>query len=235
MRYRLRITRVQSTERSVSAADPEAAIDKIRAVLDEPYGYLGSWTTEGHEVEVLSVESRLGDVPSGVGEGPLPSQSRQLRSTWESSGPRSTTSSEQARLSICGSDVECSSSLEPALREHIERIQRALRDGDDAQLLGSTKELLESTANVVLSRTGKPIPQKYPALITAAFDALHIHPKDSPSTGTEQGPVRQILSSALRIALGINEFRGTHGTGHGRATPPPVWERVTHDSPRVQA
>lgn len=72
MRYQLRITHVQSTERSVSATDPEAAMEIIRAELDKPYGFLGSWTTEGHEVEILSVERRLDGIGvSSVDGGPL--------------------------------------------------------------------------------------------------------------------------------------------------------------------
>ncbi len=105
----------------------------------------------------------------------------------------------------------------PALRDHIDRIQRAHRDDDAAQLLGSTKELLESTAKVVLERTGKETPQKFPALMTAAFEALHIHPKTNASTGTPlHEPVRKILGGALQIVLGIDELRNSHGTGHGR-------------------
>jgi hypothetical protein len=106
---------------------------------------------------------------------------------------------------------------EPALREHIDRIQRAIRDGDDAQLLGSTKELLETTAKVVLRAAGKNTPTKFPALLTAAFEALHLHPKATPSTGTPlEKPVREILGGALQVTLGIDELRNSHGTGHGR-------------------
>jgi excisionase family DNA binding protein len=44
----------------------------IRAELDKPYGFLGSWTTEGHEVEILSVERRLDGIGvSSVDGGPL--------------------------------------------------------------------------------------------------------------------------------------------------------------------
>lgn len=108
----------------------------------------------------------------------------------------------------------------PALREHVDRLQRAIRDGDDAQLLGSTKELLESTAKVVLDETGKETPSKFPSLLTAAFEALQIHPKATPSTGTPlEDPVRKIVGGALQIVLGIDELRNTHGTGHGRAAP----------------
>jgi hypothetical protein len=107
----------------------------------------------------------------------------------------------------------------PALREHVNRIQRAIRDGDDAQLLGSTKELLETTAKVVLERTGNSIPSKFPALLTAAFDALQLHPKATPSSGTAlEKPVREILGGALRIVMGVDELRNLHGTGHGRTT-----------------
>lgn len=108
---------------------------------------------------------------------------------------------------------------QPALRDHVNRIQRALRDGDDAQLLGSTKELLETTAKVVLERTATPPPSKFPALLTAAFEALHLHPKVTPSSGTPlERPVREILGGALRIVLGIDELRNSHGTGHGRTS-----------------
>lgn len=111
----------------------------------------------------------------------------------------------------------------PALRDHVSRIQRSIRDGDDAQLVGSTKELLETTAKVVLERANQPAPAKFPALLTAAFDALELHPKATPSTGTPlEAPVRKILGGALQIVLGVDELRNTHGTGHGRAGPPVV-------------
>jgi hypothetical protein len=107
----------------------------------------------------------------------------------------------------------------PALRDHVAKIQRAVRDGDNAQLLGSTKELLESAAKLVLERTGADsIPSKFPALMAAAFEALHIHPKATPSTGSDlEEPVRKVVGGALQIVLGIDELRNTHGTGHGRS------------------
>lgn len=70
MRFQMRVSRVQTTERSISATDQEAAIEKLRVELDKPYGFLGSWKTEGYEVEVLSVESRIDGVPGSVGDGP---------------------------------------------------------------------------------------------------------------------------------------------------------------------
>ena len=59
MRYLLKIIRIQSAERSVSADEEESAVQKIQAEIDKPYGFLGSWTTEAFEVEVLRAESRI--------------------------------------------------------------------------------------------------------------------------------------------------------------------------------
>jgi hypothetical protein len=74
--------------------------------------------------------------------------------------------------------------------------------------------------SVVLPKCNSAPPSKFPALMTAAFEALGVHPEETPSTGTElEVPVRTILGGALQIVLGINELRGTHGTGHGRAEP----------------
>jgi Abortive infection C-terminus len=106
----------------------------------------------------------------------------------------------------------------PELRDHVDRIQRALRDEDQAQLLGSTKELLETIAKVVLAQVGLHPPAKFPALLTAAFETLQIHPKTNPAAGRSvEEPVRKILGGVLQIVMGIDELRNTHGTGHGRA------------------
>ena len=46
MRYVLKVTRVQSAERSVRAVDEEAAMQKMQAEIEKPYEDLGSWKTE---------------------------------------------------------------------------------------------------------------------------------------------------------------------------------------------
>ena len=71
MRYRVQVTRVQSAERTINAADEEAAIQKVRAEVEKPYGFLGSWRTEGFEVEILSAESRVAGQSVDVGDGPM--------------------------------------------------------------------------------------------------------------------------------------------------------------------
>ncbi len=100
-------------------------------------------------------------------------------------------------------------------------MQRALDEEDSAQLVGSSKELLETTAKVVLARFGESEPPKFPALLTRALEALMIHPKSEAAKREDLAdPVRRILGGVLQVALAVNELRNASGTGHGRATPP---------------
>ena len=43
MLYKFRIIRTQTAERSVRATDEDAAMEKVRAELAKPYGFLGRW------------------------------------------------------------------------------------------------------------------------------------------------------------------------------------------------
>jgi hypothetical protein len=107
----------------------------------------------------------------------------------------------------------------PAAREHVGRIERAILDGDDAQLLGSSKELLESVSKLVLKSEGIDPPAKFPGLVTKALETLKLHPKSASSEREDQvQQIRTILGGLLQIALAVNELRRDFGTGHGRAT-----------------
>lgn len=110
---------------------------------------------------------------------------------------------------------------EAAVRQHAERLRLAIAQGDSALLLGSSKELLESTAKIVLSRVGEMPPARYPALITRALEILMIHPKSEPTQREDEiASVRKILGGVLQIAIEINSLRNERGTGHGRAEAP---------------
>lgn len=110
---------------------------------------------------------------------------------------------------------------EAAVRENVQRLQLALDEDDLALLLGSSKELLESTAKIVLDRVGETPPTKYPALVTRALEILMLHPKSAPQQREEvMEPVRKILGGVIQIAMEINELRAERGTGHGRAEVP---------------
>ena len=110
---------------------------------------------------------------------------------------------------------------ESAVREHVQRLRLALGEGDSALLLGSSKELLESTAKIVLGRVGETPPAKYPALVTRALEVLMLHSKSAPEQREDvMDPVRKILGGVIQIAMEINELRSERGTGHGRAEAP---------------
>lgn len=110
---------------------------------------------------------------------------------------------------------------EAAVREHVRRLRLALGEDDSALLLGSSKELLESTAKIVLARVGETPPTKYPALVTQALEVLMLHPRSALEQREEvMEPVRKILGGVVQIAMEINELRGERGTGHGRAEVP---------------
>lgn len=63
------------------------------------------------------------------------------------------------------------------LRNHVVRIQRAVEHEDSAQILGSAKELLESTAKFVLQEQAIAEPSKFPGLMSEALGAIGLHAK----------------------------------------------------------
>ncbi len=107
-----------------------------------------------------------------------------------------------------------------AIREHLDRIQRALLEEDPAQLIGSAKELIESTAKVALTERGLPVNDNddVPALSRQAQRALSLYPSTT-TPGPDGGdPVKKILGAVSSIAVGVAELRNRgYGTGHGPA------------------
>lgn len=105
------------------------------------------------------------------------------------------------------------------IHQHLDRISRAVQSDDPAQAIGSAKELIESTAKLVLRERGLPVPSAddLPQLVKAAQEALLIHAKQVIG-GPDRAPsVRRILSSAGGVAIGVAELRNAgFGTGHGQ-------------------
>jgi hypothetical protein len=105
----------------------------------------------------------------------------------------------------------------PTLRDHIGRINVALVNDDAPLLLGSSKELLETTAKFVLDELQIDPPGEFPALLARALEALGLHAKGVSNPDDEVAlPVRRILGALQLIAVSINDLRNLHGTGHGR-------------------
>jgi hypothetical protein len=107
-----------------------------------------------------------------------------------------------------------------AIREQLDRIQRAIPD-DPALAVGSAKELIESTAKVVLIERGKTVDERADVqqLIKGAQEALRLHPSSATPGPDGSEAVKRILGGVSTIALGVAELRNRgYGTGHGGAT-----------------
>ncbi|MET8139882.1 abortive infection family protein [Sphaerisporangium sp. NPDC005288] len=106
-----------------------------------------------------------------------------------------------------------------AIQEQLWRIQRAIMD-DPALAVGSAKELIESTAKVVLIERGLMIDDKadLPALVKDAQIALRLHPTSKAPGPDGSDAVKRILGSVSSVAIGVAELRNRgYGTGHGPA------------------
>ena len=106
----------------------------------------------------------------------------------------------------------------PILHDHISRMRLALHQDDSALLLGSSKELLESTSKFVLGELNLATPSEFPSLLSAALTAVGLHPKSVQLDGEGAAATKRILGGLQQIGTGVNELRNDHGTGHGRAT-----------------
>jgi hypothetical protein len=106
-----------------------------------------------------------------------------------------------------------------AIQEQLDSIQRAIID-DSALAIGSAKELVESTAKVVLLERGRTVNDKddLPALARAAQDALGLHPSSIVPVPDGSDAIKKILGAVTTIASGLGELHNRgYGTGHGTA------------------
>lgn len=106
-----------------------------------------------------------------------------------------------------------------AILDNLNRIRRAI-SVDPAQAVGSAKELIESTAKVVLLERGQTVDDKadLPALVRAAQQALLLHPSQLTPGPDGTDAVKKILGGVSSIAIGVAELRNRgYGTGHGAA------------------
>ncbi|WP_083502542.1 abortive infection family protein [Sphaerimonospora mesophila] len=104
-----------------------------------------------------------------------------------------------------------------AINDGLQRIRRAEQHDDPALVIGAAKELIESTAKLVLHERGHTVDLRADVqdLIRAAQKALLLQPtKATGPDGTDA--VKKILGSASAIAVGVAELRNRgYGTGHG--------------------
>lgn len=115
-----------------------------------------------------------------------------------------------------------------AIRDHLDRIERNL-DADPRAAVGSAKELVESTAKLVL--TAQKIPygknDDLQKLAHAAQQALGLAPKQVDGEQEVAPGLRSLLGGLLSLARGLAELRNQVGTGHGREQVP-QWVTPRH-------
>ncbi|ETJ98058.1 abortive infection protein, C-terminal domain protein [Propionimicrobium sp. BV2F7] len=105
-----------------------------------------------------------------------------------------------------------------AIHEQLERLRRS--QDDPAAVIGAAKELIESTAKVILNELNKTVEPKakFNVLVKQVQAALGLDPSTVSGVDGEQS-TKRILGGASSIAFGLNELRNAgHGTGHGPAT-----------------
>lgn len=102
--------------------------------------------------------------------------------------------------------------------EHLDRIDHAVSRDDPGLVIGSAKELVESTAKLVLRERNVPFDNAddLPNLARKAEESLRPHPSQASPGPDGSQAVRKILGAALTITGGIAELRNDYGTGHGR-------------------
>ena len=107
----------------------------------------------------------------------------------------------------------------PAIEDQLERLRRAT--DDPALLLGTAKEMLESTAKYVLEVFEVPYGSRmsFDELWHHARDRLKLLPQQVDTSQPGGTQVQAILGASWNIAKTANELRNLEGTGHGRTLP----------------
>lgn len=135
---------------------------------------------------------------------------------------------EEGYLEVAGETSVVSHANRPAIEYQLARLRRA--DDDPGLMIGTAKEMLESTAKYVLEELGSPVQDNvdFGQLLYRARERLRVRPEDIAAEGPETQAVKKILGSAATIAEQVNHLRNREGTGHGRTLPSGVSEPVAY-------
>ncbi|WP_202876096.1 abortive infection family protein [Kribbella sp. VKM Ac-2566] len=205
--------------------DPIEPVGGERVTRFQEYLNQVDWTDVGHVTRALRVfEVALAPLISPPSDWELtPRQVSQLERVRKLLARDNYTLTEDGR--IIGGPIEIisppllSGLTDPqVIHEHLDRITAALERDDPAQVIGSAKELVESTAKVVLRQCGVPVNEKddLPALVKQAQEALAVHPGGVSVGADGADGVKKILGGAITITTSIAELRNRgYGTGHG--------------------
>lgn len=215
---------------------PEPPVEKYpdgaggeRATLFQAYMDQVDWTDPSQVVRALrvfetSARDLLRPATAPWGIQPNPDVARRLRRLFHQDGIVITAEGEfippkEMSTAVVSETLLSSLPDSAVIHDHLDRIAAAIERNDPAQAIGSAKELIESTAKVVLRETGTGFSQKadLPDLVKRSQQALMVHPATQPAGPDGSGGVRKILGAASTVAMGMAELRNTYGTGHGTA------------------
>jgi hypothetical protein len=109
-----------------------------------------------------------------------------------------------------------------AIEATIDRIRRSPNDA--ALLMGTAKELLETTARYVLEEVGQPARRDagFAELLHFARERLDLLPQQVSQGNPAGRTVREVYDGLWKVARAVNELRNAEGTGHGRTKLPTV-------------
>ncbi|MEN8671781.1 abortive infection family protein [Nocardioides sp.] len=115
-----------------------------------------------------------------------------------------------------------------AIRDHLDRIGRTL-EADPRAAVGSAKELVESTAKLVITQTGGSYSRSadIQKLTNAAQEALGLAPKQIGAELSHSTGLKSLLGGLLSLGRGLAELRNDAGTGHGQESVP-AWVEPRH-------
>jgi hypothetical protein len=104
----------------------------------------------------------------------------------------------------------------PNVLEQLRRLE-AVADSDPRLAIGTAKELVETVCKSILRERGVEVDSSwdFPKLVGEVRRALHLLPEDVDSDTRGKDAIKRVLGSLGSIAQGINELRGSYGTGHG--------------------
>ncbi len=221
-RNRLRELMAGSTQRLIETAfqnegfapDPDCTWDDgtVRRTLTEQYLSAVDWTDLGHVDRALRVFEELLE---GFEDDVLWPLRKALRRDGYELAADATISRSAPEPLVLSSMAGLRAP--EAIIDNLDRIQRAA-DTDPAQVIGSAKELVESTAKTVLTQLGRPVNDKddLPQLVAQAQRALQLHPSSATPGPDGSDAVKKILGAVTTVTTGVAELRNRgYGTGHG--------------------
>ena len=104
-----------------------------------------------------------------------------------------------------------------SIRQHLDRLAGTM-DSDPEGAIGTAKELIESTAKLVLDTLGQEWSDNsdLPDLVRQAQKALLLHPDAVAPDRRGATSIKAILGGLTAVSIGVAEVRNLYGTGHGR-------------------